>query len=49
MQLSEVEGVDQPAAVANEDEKRVGEEGEETEERLIKKVVDLKVGLLLSN
>lgn len=43
MQPSEIEGVDQPAAVANGDGKRTGEEGEETEERLIKKVVELKV------
>ena len=43
LQPSDIEGVDQPAAVANGDGKRTGEEGEETEERPIKKVVELKV------
>ena len=48
LQLSEIEGVDQPAAVPNGDGKRAGEEGEETEERLIKKVVELKVNYCYS-
>lgn len=40
LQPSEIEGVEHPAAVANGDGK---EEGEETEERPIKKVVEFKV------
>ena len=49
LQLSEIEGVDQPAAVTNGDGKRVGEEGEETEEKLIKKVLEFQVSLLLTS
>ena len=47
VQLSDLEGLDQVAAadaIADGDGKKREGEGEESEERLVKKVVELKVG-----
>ena len=46
LQLSEFEGEGQSAAITSGEGRRGGEEGEESEEKLVKKVVELKVGLL---